>query len=273
MVSYNKFNPVYYLSASVLTHLLLLALLYFARPFTGPMPTIFNVDLVAPEKSVVIPQPDRVSPPEVLRKIPLARPHRKSPDKELPPDSLYGGGTGGHEEGSAPSGEADHAGRDKAPSPDSMSDTTRSSSDEKALLKDGPSLVPKSYLFDEKTIEKFAHTEGPAKKGLTFDTSEFKHRGYMRMLKERIENIWKYPEEAARQGISGDLYMKFSIHRNGKLGEIELIRTSGYRELDEAAMKAVKSAEPFWPLPDDWEKDTLDIKGHFIYIFGNTLVM
>jgi protein TonB len=139
--------------------------------------------------------------------------------------------------------------------------------------KDGPSLVPHSYLFDKKTIEKFAHKGSPAKKGLTFDTSEFKHRGYMRMLKERIEDIWKYPKEAASRGISGDLYMEFSIMRDGKLGKIELLRTSGYRELDEAAMKAVKNAEPFWPLPDDWEKDTLEIKGHFIYVYGTAYVM
>jgi protein TonB len=93
------------------------------------------------------------------------------------------------------------------------------------------------------------------------------------MLKERIEDIWKYPKEAAQKGLSGELYIKFSINKDGRLGETEIVRTSGHRELDEAAMKALKNAEPFWPLPDDWDKDTLEIKGHFIYIFGDTLVM
>jgi protein TonB len=38
-------------------------------------------------------------------------------------------------------------------------------------------------------------------------------------------------------------------------------------------MKAIRKAEPFWPLPKDWEGDTLEIKGHFIYVYGNAYAM
>ena len=93
------------------------------------------------------------------------------------------------------------------------------------------------------------------------------------MLKEKIESIWQYPKEAARLGLSGDLYIKFTIKRDGKLGEIDLLRTSGHKDLDEAAMKALKDAEPFWPLPADWEKDDLEINGHFIYVYGSAFIM
>ena len=54
---------------------------------------------------------------------------------------------------------------------------------------------------------------------------------------------------------------------------LELVRTSGYRDFDEAAIKALKDGQPYWPLPDDWEKDELEINGHFIYVFGSTYVM
>lgn len=131
---------------------------------------------------------------------------------------------------------------------------------------------PKSFLFDKETIEKFAK-KSPQEKELTFDTSELKHRGYMRMLKDKIESIWKYPHKAARQGIAGDLYIKFSIKKDGRLGEVELMRTSGHKDLDEAAMKAIKDAEPYWPLPEDWDKDTLEITGHFIYLIGGGYMM
>jgi len=93
------------------------------------------------------------------------------------------------------------------------------------------------------------------------------------MLKDRIESIWKYPKEAARRGISGDLYIEFSIKRDGSLGEVRLIRTSGYKDLDKAAMKALKDGEPYWPLPDNWKGDDLSITGHFIYITGKFYVM
>ena len=50
---------------------------------------------------------------------------------------------------------------------------------------------------------------------------------------------------------------------------MELVRTSGYRSLDEAAMKALKDAAPYWPLPEDWKEEELTVKGHFIYsIYG-----
>lgn len=137
----------------------------------------------------------------------------------------------------------------------------------------GVRTVPPSSLFDRQTIEEFASRNAPRDRGLTFDISEFKNRGYMRMLRDRIESIWEYPREAARQGVSGDLYIKFVIRKDGTLGDVELLRTSGYRVLDEAAIRALKKGEPYWPLPNDWDKDVLEIKGHFIYVYGNAYVM
>ena len=130
-----------------------------------------------------------------------------------------------------------------------------------------------SFLFDKEVIAKYANKGPRPEKGLTFDTSEFKHRGYMRMLKEKIEGIWEYPKEAVRKKMSGDLYIMFTIKRNGKLGKVEVVRTSGHRSLDRAAIRALKKAAPFWPLPDDWPEDLLEIKGHFIYLYGRTHIM
>ena len=235
---------------SILSHLLFAGLLGITSSSRQTSAPIFNVDIVSPIE-------DRI--PTALKKIPLLTGNREPaivkqrPDyrkKQILPDTLYGEGAG----------------------------LSPQVSDKQGSLKppdraDDHSLMPPAFLFDKKTIEKFARKGSPARKGLTFDTSEFKHRGYMRMLKEKIEGIWKYPEEAARLGLSGDLYMKFSIKSNGEIGEIELLRTSGYSALDEAAAKALKDAEPYWPLPENWEKETLEIKGHFIYILGRTYVM
>ncbi|MBA4348820.1 MAG: energy transducer TonB, partial [Thermodesulfovibrio sp.] len=104
---------------------------------------------------------------------------------------------------------------------------------------------------------------------ITFDTEEFKYYGYLQRLKEKIEGLWKYPHDAAERGIYGDLYIKFTIKKNGKLGAVELVRTSGHKSLDDAAIKALKDAEPYWPLPDELDKEGLTITGHFIYsIYG-----
>lgn len=266
-----------------MSHLLVIGFLYLTHPFTDTESNVFKVDIVVPGESKKLPENKsmkpaikKINPPPIIRKEPLVKYRRRPPEKELMPKTLHGAGTGDYEKSRTDSNNSLSPIKEKHASRKGENKSSSTPSKEQGLVqpdKEGSTLAPHSYLFDKNTIEKFAREGSAAKKGLTFDTSEFKHRGYMRMLKERIEDVWKYPAEAAKQGISGDLYMKFSIKKDGRIAEIELLRTSGHRELDEAAMKAVKNAEPFWPLPEDWDKDILEIKGHFIYIFGNTQVM
>jgi protein TonB len=124
-------------------------------------------------------------------------------------------------------------------------------------------------LFDAKIIGDIAKLQPSVKRkeksGVTFSTKELKYYSYMMKLKGRIESIWRYPPEAVRRGIYGDPYIRFTIKKNGYLGSVELVRTSGYRELDEAAIKALRDGEPYWPLPENWDMDGLTITGHFVY--------
>jgi len=271
-------NLIYYIAGSIASHLLLIGFLYLIPPFTNAAPAVFNVDIVTPPESRKPPEPEPVKP--AVKKItpPLIKHRPKPADKELPPETLYGRGAGDFKQKTEkPSDNAKQQAKADSPIPmkrEDMSPPTPGGEKGPAQPGEkGADIAPRTYLFDEKTIEKFAREGSPAQKGLTFDDSDFRHRGYMRMLKERIESIWQYPKEAARMGLSGDLYMKFTIKKDGRLGEVELLRTSGFKELDEAAIKAVKKAEPFWPLPEDWKKDDLEIKGHFIYIFGDTMAL
>lgn len=136
-----------------------------------------------------------------------------------------------------------------------------------------PRFPGKSGLFDQDVIGKVAR-ENPGKTAgppsgrdgaVTFDTSEYRYAGYMRKLREKIESIWAYPPEAAEKGIYGDLKIQFTIKKDGRLGPVELVRTSGYKMLDDAAIKALRDGEPYWPLPDSWGMDSYTIVGHFVY--------
>lgn len=108
--------------------------------------------------------------------------------------------------------------------------------------------------------------------GITFDTKEYKYYGYMQRLREKIEGAWKYPAEAAESKLNGELYIRFTIKRDGRLGAVELVHTSGYTILDDAAVRALKDADPYWPLPDSWNEDSLTITGRFVYYFYNTYI-
>jgi len=132
-------------------------------------------------------------------------------------------------------------------------------------------------IFDRSVIRDLAKRDSEKEekenrgkdKAFSFDTDEFKFLIYNRRLKERIENIWVYPPEAAAKGIYGDLIIRFTIKKNGQLGSVELVRTSGHKNLDDAAMKALKDGAPYWPLPKEWNLEGYTIEGHFIYtIYG-----
>jgi TonB family protein len=157
----------------------------------------------------------------------------------------------------------------------SYKETPSYNSSQSPAVQERPGSSIKEKLFDKNIIGDIA--KGDTKKEdnektdrtFTFDTKEYKFLLYNKKLKERIESIWVYPPEAADRGIYGDLIIKFSIRKNGDIGSIELVRTSGHKNLDDAALKALKDGAPYWPLPDDWGVETYTIVGHFIYtIYG-----
>jgi protein TonB len=140
-----------------------------------------------------------------------------------------------------------------------------------------PGFSGRDALFDRSIIEETARGDSGKNAGgrqakkddtITFDTEDYRYAGYMRNLRQKIESIWVYPPEAAARGIYGDLKIQFTIKKDGRLGAIELVRTSGHKMLDDAAMKALKDGEPYWPLPDSWGKDSYTILGHFVYVYG-----
>ena len=46
---------------------------------------------------------------------------------------------------------------------------------------------------------------------------------------------------------------------------MELVRTSGHKTLDDAAMEALRDGTPYWPLPEEWGMEGYTIEGHFVY--------
>jgi protein TonB len=100
---------------------------------------------------------------------------------------------------------------------------------------------------------------------ISFDVDDMKYHNYLVRLRDTIESVWSYPQQAGRQGLHGDLFIKFTINKDGTLAVVDVSRTSGHRILDESAMDALRRAFPFWPLPNEWGIDTFTITGHFIY--------
>jgi protein TonB len=100
---------------------------------------------------------------------------------------------------------------------------------------------------------------------IPLDTPEPKYQDYFNKVRERIKAKWVYPRPAGERGIEGDLLIEFHIAKDGRLEYIELRHSSGTQILDDAALTAVKLAQPFPPVPDDIAKRSLAINGQFRY--------
>ncbi len=129
--------------------------------------------------------------------------------------------------------------------------------------------VPGLPFADQKELDKlakvFTEKEMPKRDSISINTDDLRYLSYMLKLKQRIELIWQYPPEAIAAGLQGDLLLNFTIRQDGKLTDVILIRSSGYRVLDEEAIQAVRAAAPYAPLPESWHQDRITITGNFIY--------
>ncbi|HEU0283490.1 MAG TPA: TonB family protein [Gallionella sp.] len=103
-----------------------------------------------------------------------------------------------------------------------------------------------------------AYQKIPRRKFIGARTQEYRFAQYIedwRIKVERIGNL-NYPEQARQQRIFGSLRLSVSINADGSLGPVEVSKPSGNRILDAAAMRIVKLAAPYAPLPPDIRKDT-----------------
>lgn len=78
---------------------------------------------------------------------------------------------------------------------------------------------------------------------------------------ERIGNL-NYPEINGRKDFSGTLRMDVGVKGDGTIYDIQIVKSSGIPELDEAAKRIVHMGEPFAPLPESitQELDVLRIQ-------------
>lgn len=108
----------------------------------------------------------------------------------------------------------------------------------------------------------------PGDDSVTLDTDEFKFMSYNRWLRVKVESVLQYPELAAISGYQGTLYLLFDIMKDGSLGRLELLKSSGYKILDDEALRAIRSSAPFQPLPDEWNRDHYSIRAAVLFYLG-----
>jgi protein TonB len=186
------------------------------------------------------PFPERASKPE---SIPGPKHFGSAPDIALPRTTPPQGLPDGSEKGTSPTGKPGIG-----------------------LHEAGKGPLP---FLSQGDIDELARKGMPAKKpgdnSVTLDTDEFKFISYNRWLKYKVESVLRYPELAAVSGLQGTLYIQFDIMKDGSLANLELIRSSGYKILDDEALRSIRATAPFQPLPDGWNMDHYTIRAAVLF--------
>jgi protein TonB len=138
-----------------------------------------------------------------------------------------------------------------------------------------PGKGPLPFL-SQADIEEYARKGMPQKRpgedSVTLDTDEFAFMSYNRWLKAKVERVLKYPELAAMSGLQGTLYIQFDIMKDGSLGSLELLKSSGYKILDDEALRAIRDSAPFQPLPDAWKKESYTIRAAVLFYLNGAYI-
>jgi len=93
----------------------------------------------------------------------------------------------------------------------------------------------------------------PKREFISANTKEYEFASYMSAWVSKVERVGNlnYPSELRRQKLHGDLILTVGIFQNGTVESIDVKRSSGIREIDDAAIRIVQMAAPYAPLPDN----------------------
>jgi len=131
-------------------------------------------------------------------------------------------------------------------------------------------ITPTIIKGKEVSLEKIEEKKPPIEVKPIEETSLLPKdlRNYINGVQNKISRYVQYPPQAKGTGWYGTVKLGLLVSGNGNLKDIEVIQSSGYNLLDEAAKLAVKKASPFPPIPKELNLNELRIEIPITYNEG-----
>ena len=121
-----------------------------------------------------------------------------------------------------------------------------------------------------------AYQQRPKRKFVGASAAEYKFAGYVEDWRQRIEEVGNqnYPEAARQKKLYGSLLITVAVRLDGSLENVEIVRSSGNKILDAAAVHIVELSAPYRPFPLDLrnEADVLHITRTWTFTKSDELV-
>lgn len=248
---------------SVVLHAMVLIAVYLLPDHRMTLPIPVNIVNLPPETLKHLPPVEKPVPPSKIPQIPKRIiPEKPYPRGAVPKPEKFGGSdevTLPKTQGSPRTGRPEGADEGKEAGKPAPLETT-------------PKQTGPLPFLSQKDIDELARKGMPERKpgddSVTLDTDEFKFISYNRWLKVKVESVLKYPELAAVSGYQGTLYIQFDIMKDGSLGGFEVLKSSGYKILDDEAERSIRGSAPFQPLPKEWNMDRYSIRAAVVFYLG-----
>jgi len=190
------------------------------------------------------PQP-RVSPREAATAVPSTAPSTGKPSMPMPADR--------REAQVAPGSSVASLLKPK------QQQTTR----QQAL----PQLFPgagKMATLEESYRRKF-ETEIAEGDTRFLNTDDIQFGSFLRRFENSVYGVWRYPAEAAQNGIEGITPVKITFSRKGEIVHIKLLESSGSRIMDDEVIRTLKAIGPVGSFPKGYDKDEFNLIAFFQY--------
>ena len=137
-----------------------------------------------------------------------------------------------------------------------------------------PAIVPEESVVAERPLPTVKELLPPltwsadsrsSNAPISLNTRDPLYVSYFTKIKQLIESHWQYPELALRYGLQGRLFLEFTVGADGRLERLRMVRSSGSQLLDEEALRAIKAAAPFPPIPRWIQPNPLPISAAMEY--------
>ena len=119
------------------------------------------------------------------------------------------------------------------------------------------------------------YAQRPKRKFVSASTQEYAWAGSLRSWVDRVERVGNlnYPDEARRRRLAGQVVISVAVRRDGSVERAEIVQSSGIALLDASALRIVRLAEPYPPLPKTEENpDVLHVTRTWQFLPEGSLV-
>ncbi|MDH5433921.1 MAG: energy transducer TonB [Gammaproteobacteria bacterium] len=127
---------------------------------------------------------------------------------------------------------------------------------------DAASLIDQTYQLTGLIANLDNKNNNQSKKDRLRTISPSIHRSsdalYLDTWRRKIERVGNqnYPQQAKLEEIYGSLTLKVAINKDGTINNVSIIKSSGIKMLDDAALRIVRLSAPFQPLTKEMSLDT-----------------